>query len=865
MKILFVMRSTVYVRNFESTLRLLAQRGHEIEVVAEWHPLSFEILQRISRECPGVRHTLPPIPRFNGWSFLGLELRRAGDYLRYLTPAYAAAGKLRTRAGEMAPPFVLKWLERPAVRSAAGRALLGRLLHWSDRAVPREPAIDEFVRARNPDLVLVTPLVEPGSPQSEYLRAARALGIRTGLCVYSWDNLTNKGLIHDPLDVVTVWNEPMKHEAVTLHGVPASRVVVTGAVAYDHWFDWGPRTTREEFCRRVGLDPERPYLLYLCSSKFIARNEAPFVRRWVTGLRAASPVLAGVGVLVRPHPQSMATWADEDLADLDNVAIWPRAGANPVDEESRAEYYDSIHHSAAVVGVNTSAQIESAIVGRGVYTLLTDEFRETQDGTLHFHHLRDVNGGLLHVAATFGEHASQLEAAVGAPQEDERCRRFVDAFVRPHGVDVPAAPRLVAAIEAVGARGRARPDRGPWWAALARPLLARAAQRLAGTRRARKAKAARRDRLQERRETERSLGQAMRLAGKREAEAARAKQKQAVAAQREAMRQAQERAAVAAYGHYQHVRERVRRMADAGYPALTGAEQDMLASLAHMWDASPETVGLLRRQCTPISGIAAAAYEPVPEDLRVRLGHEHYVLRRQIPHDLIVHEPFVLGGFGCHKWGHHYNEDTLRYVRAVAALYDAAVLGGFRSGGPRRLVWEIGGGWGGFAFQFKTLCPNVTYVVTGLPELFLVSAVYLMTVFPGATVRFFSPEQSPDALWRDWETADFIFIPESAIAALQPPRLDLVLDIMTLRQMSAARVDRHVRLAFELGARYFYSLLPAEGEDDAARVWAPVERLYWPHPVPPRVDKIPNVVDLDGAPALDSEYAHLVGWRRIHA
>ena len=37
MKILFFMRSTVYVRNFESTLRLLAERGHQVHVAAEPH------------------------------------------------------------------------------------------------------------------------------------------------------------------------------------------------------------------------------------------------------------------------------------------------------------------------------------------------------------------------------------------------------------------------------------------------------------------------------------------------------------------------------------------------------------------------------------------------------------------------------------------------------------------------------------------------------------------------------------------------------------------------------------------------------------------------------------------------------------
>jgi len=255
---------------------------------------------------------------------------------------------------------------------------------------------------------------------------------------------------------------------------------VTGAAPYDHWFEWRPCESHHAFCTRVGLPPGRPYLLYLCSSKSIAPHEAAFVRRWVTELRAVSPQLRGAGVLVRPHPENAKQWREADLSDLEHVALWPPAGASPVDENSRAEYYDSIYHSAAVVGVNTSAQIESAIVGRGVYTVLTTEFRGAQQGTLHFRHLGDANSGLLHVAENFAEHAEQLEAALDAAHDgDDRCRRFIETFVRPHGLHRPATPVLVAALEETAARGRTRPDQGPWWGPLVRPLLAPVAARAA--------------------------------------------------------------------------------------------------------------------------------------------------------------------------------------------------------------------------------------------------------------------------------------------------------------------------------------------------------------------------------------------------
>ena len=68
-----------------------------------------------------------------------------------------------------------------------------------DRSIPRSAEIDRFIDEHRPDLLLVTPVVREGSPQSDYVRSARARGVRTVFCVASWDNLTNKGLIHDQI------------------------------------------------------------------------------------------------------------------------------------------------------------------------------------------------------------------------------------------------------------------------------------------------------------------------------------------------------------------------------------------------------------------------------------------------------------------------------------------------------------------------------------------------------------------------------------------------------------------------------------------------------------------------------------------
>ncbi|HKP17934.1 MAG TPA: hypothetical protein VJT84_05595, partial [Gaiellaceae bacterium] len=363
---------------------------------------------------------------------------------------------------------------------------LRRSLQAVERCLLPPPHIERFVADFEPDVVVSTHLAELGSTQADYIRAARRLGIHTAYLVFSWDNLTNKGLVRDLPELVLVWNELQAQEAVELQEIPRERVKVTGASAWDHWFEWEPSRSRDGFCVEVGLRDDHPILLYVCSSHFVAPNEVAFVRRWLAALRARGGALADAGVIVRPHPRNAKQWSEADLDDP-QVRIWPRYGEEPLDETSRRNYFDSIHHSAAVVGINTSAQIESAIVGRPVHTVLDEEFRATQQGTLHFQYLQADDFGHVYAGRTMDEHLAQLEESLGGRGYEQRNERFVQRFVRPLGRDVAGSPLVVEALEELAARPAPEPENGPPLAptvrAALRPVAALAKRRQAERRR----------------------------------------------------------------------------------------------------------------------------------------------------------------------------------------------------------------------------------------------------------------------------------------------------------------------------------------------------------------------------------------------
>jgi hypothetical protein len=452
-----------YMRQYASLVSELASRGHEVQLA--FQPSKGDLPESAkSSQDPGVTYCFAPErARSDGWRSVAWLVRALADLARYSHPRYERAPVLRERMTNKIVGHLVKSDEfepigrRVALRFArrlatsTDAALSDRVIRvaaWLEAAIPTSRRIGRFIRDQAPDVVLATPVVNRASTQVEYLKNARQLGIPAAICVASWDNLTNKGLLKFAPERVFVWNEAQRREATDLHSMPPERVVATGAQLFDQWFQRRPSGSCEDFVRKMGLDPTEPYVLYVCSNPAMTDHpEAGFVLEWVQAIRASSDErLRRVGLAIRPHPNERGQWRDVDLERFENVVIWPPEGASPVTDEARADFFDSLTHSAAVVGINTTAMIEAAIVGKSVLTVLAPEF--AQESTLHFDYLLEQNGGFLHVASSLGEHVSQLvhvleEDEVGA----ERRRRFVESFVRPRGLDRPATPILADEVE----------------------------------------------------------------------------------------------------------------------------------------------------------------------------------------------------------------------------------------------------------------------------------------------------------------------------------------------------------------------------------------------------------------------------------
>lgn len=190
------------------------------------------------------------------------------------------------------------------------------------------------------------------------VQSAQWLGIPTATFIFSWDNLTSQGRIMLPYDYFLVWNETLKVQLLEMYDwIKPEQVFVTGSPQFDFHFRPEFYLHREEYCQKIGADPQRPIIFYATGMANHMPGEPEIVEGIADMFKSIDPKTPPQ-LVVRVYPKDNSTRFDEvkrrrrDILFLDSQ--WDQSWLTPRFEDSY-DLINAIRHCS--IGINVASTI----------------------------------------------------------------------------------------------------------------------------------------------------------------------------------------------------------------------------------------------------------------------------------------------------------------------------------------------------------------------------------------------------------------------------------------------------------------------------------------------------------------------------
>jgi hypothetical protein len=429
------------------------------------YPDSYPVYREIVKRELGMTTEPQELVRLPDWQLPHLEqlafrssLCRSGRVKNHTYKATRRQAWIENRNG-------LKTRIKLELAFLAGR--VGGMLHL-DRRLTREyhRGLEKTAYVQEvcvPRLKQLAPtILISASPETFYdvpwLLAAGLLGIPRAVWIRSWDNLTSKIHALPDAEIFFVWSDLMAHELRQYFPEYAHRqTILTGPLQFDGHHDPANVIPREEFCARMGLNPNRSIILYCTGGPHIMTKEY-FVIRDLQKVVADMPAHVRPQILVRVHPYS---WNSDFRAyeSLRDVCLWPREKDAPAmaggSTTGLIDDYkimmSSFHHQAVNVNIASTVTLDSVVLDKPVINVAYDgsqrlhPFVSAARSYRYDHYKPVVRSGAVSVAYSLDDLRKYVNQALVHP-DGQRQQRQDLVRLECGEVDGRAGERLVDAI-----------------------------------------------------------------------------------------------------------------------------------------------------------------------------------------------------------------------------------------------------------------------------------------------------------------------------------------------------------------------------------------------------------------------------------
>lgn len=235
-----------------------------------------------------------------------------------------------------------------------------------------------YLRRNRPTLVVSASA--DGFPDTPWLIAAGLLGIPRVVWIRSWDNITTKCELIPDAELFLVWSDFMEKELrLYFPRYNHRHILRIGTPQFDGHRDHVNIISRQEFCARVGLDPNRPIVLYCTGGTHICQNEHLVIKHVYQAVQELKD-LGNPQLLVRLHPYFWATNIDLYKEIPTDLIFWPKredaakrfnSSAAGLLEDYRI-MLSSFYHQAVNVNIASTVTLDSAVYDRPIICVAYD-------------------------------------------------------------------------------------------------------------------------------------------------------------------------------------------------------------------------------------------------------------------------------------------------------------------------------------------------------------------------------------------------------------------------------------------------------------------------------------------------------------
>lgn len=315
-------------------------------------------------------------------------------------------------------------------------------------------AISSYFEKYKPDLVFSTSITS--KIDSVFIKEAKRRGIVTVSMPKTWDTVTRTYFNCVP-DYFLAQNEILKEHLVKTQDIPEEKIFVIGFPE----FDWYARTdiirTREEHCRRMGLDPALPILFFGSQGKWYPDDHT--IADLLYAMVEKNEFSKQCQLLVRPyflqlgHENRFLKFKDKKHAAYDDTHHESSVFAEGWDPttETVIDFVNTIYHSHILVVVLSTLALDGACFRKPIINTLFGslvvngkDISHVMAETTHYKWIFDTKG--TSVVRTPEELKESINAYLENPNFKEEERRVLQKTLC-HTLDGNSSQRMVEAIE----------------------------------------------------------------------------------------------------------------------------------------------------------------------------------------------------------------------------------------------------------------------------------------------------------------------------------------------------------------------------------------------------------------------------------